>query len=242
MQKLEVKTITQTVTLEVKDLFKSYNEGEKNEVKVLKGVNLTLYAGQMVAIMGPSGCGKTTLLNLIGGLDGITSGVVSIKGRDISIMADKELTDLRGKEMGFIFQSYNLFEQQTALENVMLPLLLQDISTEMAIARSKMMLQEVGLGDKFNELPGKLSGGEAQKVAISRSLVTEPLVVLADEPTAELSMAMSDDILSLFRRMQRENPETTIILVTHSEHIASQCDRIIRIEDGMVSADEEVHH
>lgn len=228
--------------LVVSGLHKIYNQGKQNEVHVLKGIELFIPKGQITAIMGPSGCGKTTLLNLIGGLDSISSGSVSINGKDISIMRDKEITQFRRFHIGYIFQLFNLFEDQTALENVILPLLLQKVEYNEAVDRAKMILQEVGLGDRYDEVPGKLSGGEQQKVAIARSLVTNPNLILADEPTGDLDTASSNDIMQLFRRMQRENQDMSIVVVTHSEVIARKCDRIIRIDNGKIASDQEVVH
>jgi ABC-type lipoprotein export system ATPase subunit len=224
--------------LQVRGLHKKYNEGRANEVYVLKGMDFDIPAGQMVAIMGPSGCGKTTLLNLIGGLDGFSEGTIRISETDLDSMNDAKLTEFRMNNIGFIFQLFNLFDAQTALENVKLPLLLQRINPRLAEDRARMILQEVGLGNRFDDTPARLSGGEQQKVAISRALVTEPTLILADEPTGDLDTASSDDIMALFRRMQAENPGMSIVIVTHSQRIADQCDRIIRIEEGIIAADQ----
>jgi len=223
--------------LKVSDLHKKYNEGKENEVYVLKGIDFDIPAGEMVAIMGPSGCGKTTLLNLIGGLDQTTSGDIFIEGNPIIEMDDATLTNFRRDNIGYIFQLFNLFDDQTAQQNVMLPLLLQKLQVDDALTNAQMMLQEVGLGDRFNDRPGNLSGGEQQKVAIARTLITKPRIILADEPTGDLDIATSDDIIALFRRMQEENPGMAIVIVTHSARIANQCDRIIHIEFGKIDKD-----
>lgn len=233
--------MSSSAILQVKQIHKKYNEGQQNEVYVLKGIDFEIPPGEMTAIMGPSGCGKTTLLNLIGGLDHTSGGDILIEGNSIIAMADSELTSFRRDNVGYIFQLFNLFEDQTSVENVSLPLLLQKVPTNEAIIRSEMVLAEVGLGDRFNELPANLSGGEQQKVAIARTLVTSPRIILADEPTGDLDVSTSDDIMSLFRRMQLENQGMAIIIVTHSRRIANQCDRIIRIEDGTVFTDEVVN-
>ena len=211
-----------------------------NEVHVLKGIEFSIPPGQMTAIMGPSGCGKTTLLNLIGGLDGLSQGDILIDGKSIVEMSDKDLTNFRRDNVGYIFQLFNLFDDQTSLENVSLPLLLQEINPIEAKQKAKMFLQEVGLGDRFNDVPSRLSGGEQQKVAIARTLVTRPRIILADEPTGDLDISTSDDIMALFRRMQNENQGMAVIIVTHSSRIANQCDRVIRIENGKVFSDTEV--
>lgn len=232
--------MSQQTVLSVKDIHKKYNEGKDNEVYVLKGIDFSIPPGQMTAIMGPSGCGKTTLLNLIGGLDYISSGNIEIEGNSIIDMDDNELTNFRRDNVGYIFQLFNLFDDQTSVENVSLPLLLQNVNPDKAVTAAEMLLQEVGLGDRFNDVPGNLSGGEQQKVAIARTLVTSPRIILADEPTGDLDIATSDDIMALFRRMQEENQGMAVIIVTHSSRIANQCDRIIRIENGIVFSDKEV--
>jgi len=233
--------MSQTAILNVNNIHKKYNEDKPNEVYVLKGIDFNIPPGQMTAIMGPSGCGKTTLLNLIGGLDSTSGGDIMIEGNSIIAMNDSELTNFRRDNVGYIFQLFNLFEDQTSVENVSLPLLLQLVPTNEAITKAEMLLAEVGLGDRFNDLPGSLSGGEQQKVAIARTLVTSPRIILADEPTGDLDIATSDDIMALFRRMQEENQGMAVIIVTHSSRIAHQCDRIIRIENGKVFSDEVVN-
>ncbi|OLS25767.1 MAG: Macrolide export ATP-binding/permease protein MacB [Candidatus Heimdallarchaeota archaeon LC_2] len=232
--------MSQTAVLSVDNIHKKYNEGKSNEVYVLKGIDFSIPPGQMTAIMGPSGCGKTTLLNLIGGLDETSDGNIMIEGNSIIDMDDNTLTNFRRDNVGYIFQLFNLFDDQTSVENVSLPLLLQNVNPKEAVTAAEMLLQEVGLGDRFNDVPGNLSGGEQQKVAIARTLVTSPRIILADEPTGDLDIATSDDIMALFRRMQEENQGMAVIIVTHSSRIANQCDRIIRIENGTVFSDTEV--
>ena len=236
------EVLEREILLDVQDAYKYYNEGQENEVQVLKGINFSIPAGQMVAIMGPSGCGKTTLLNLMGGLDSITKGSISIDDASIVSMDDKQLTNFRRDNIGYIFQLFNLFEDQTALQNVTLPLYLQGISSSDAEFEGRTLLLEVGLGDRVNDLPRQLSGGEQQKIAIARALITKPKLILADEPTGDLDRSTSDDIMALFRRLQKENPDTSVVIVTHSEHIAKQCDRIIQIEKGVIDRDELINH
>ncbi len=223
--------------LDVQNLHMKYNEGKNNEVYVLKGIDLEIKSGEMVAIMGPSGCGKTTLLNLIGGLDKFSSGYIGLSDININEMDDGSLTRFRRDNVGYIFQMFNLFKDLSAIENVSLPLLLQNYKPSKALQTARMMLLDVGLGDRFNDKPSELSGGEQQKTAIARSLVTTPKLILADEPTGDLDMASSDDIMALFRRVQNETPEMAIVIVTHSEYIANQCHRIVRIEDGKIESD-----
>ena len=234
------KPVNGSTILTVQDLHMRYNEGKSNEVYVLKGIDLEIKSGEMVAIMGPSGCGKTTLLNLIGGLDKSSKGRIDISDVHINEMNDADLTRFRRDNIGYIFQLFNLFADQTAMENVTLPLLLQNYSPSKAKDTARMMLLDVGLADRLDDQPSKLSGGEQQKIAIARSLVTTPRLILADEPTGDLDMASSDDIMTLFQRVQKESPEMAIVIVTHSEYIANQCHRIIRIEDGKVFSDEKV--
>ncbi len=236
--RLKLKNTENMPLIRVNSLDKKYNEGKNNEVHVLKSIEFDIPRGQMIAIMGPSGCGKTTLLNVVGGLDKYSAGSINIGGNNIGEISEREMTNFRLDNIGFIFQLFNLFDSQTALENVTLPLLLQGYSPDDAIEKAKMMLQEVGLGDRMNHLPGELSGGQQQRVAISRALITEPLLILGDEPTGDLDSETSADIMKLFQRTIRENPQMSIVIVTHSQTIAEQCDRILRIEHGKVASDE----
>ena len=222
--------------LEIKDLYKTYATGTPNEVQALRGINLSVHKGEMLAIMGPSGCGKTTLLNMIGMLDRFNSGKITLEGVDIQKLTDKQMADTRRDRIGFIFQLFNLFDFLTAIQNVMVPLLLQGIPTTEARRRATMILREVGLGGRLNHKPGELSGGQQQRVAIARSLVTNPALILGDEPTGDLDTATSEDIMHLFRRINKEKNQT-LLLVTHSKTIADACDAIIHLGDGKVEAD-----
>ena len=222
--------------LEIKNLHKKYAEGTPAEVHALRGINLKISKGEMVAIMGPSGCGKSTLLNMIGGLDKYTSGELYINNTEIRSYNDNEMSEFRSKNLGFIFQLFNLFDFLTASQNVMVPLLIQKIPKDKAKRSANMLLRELGLGSHLDHLPAQLSGGQQQRVAIARSLVTNPALLLGDEPTGDLDSATSSDIISLFRRINVENKQT-LVLVTHSQWIADQCDRIVRISDGKVISD-----
>ena len=222
--------------LEITDLHKKYAEGTPAEVHALRGINLHVSKGEMIAIMGPSGCGKSTLLNMIGGLDKYTSGQLFINKTEIKKYSDNEMSEFRSKNLGFIFQLFNLFDFLTASENVMVPLLIQKIPRNKAKRRADMILRELGLGSHLDHLPAQLSGGQQQRVAIARSLVTNPAIILGDEPTGDLDSVTSSDIISLFRRINKENKQT-LILVTHSQYIANQCDRIIHISDGKVTSE-----
>jgi putative ABC transport system ATP-binding protein len=240
LTKLKLEEKDKEVSLSVQNLHHKYNPGKANEVYVLKGIDFEVFQGEIVAIMGPSGCGKTTLLNVIGGLDYASEGRIRIGDKSIGDMADNDLTRFRRDNIGYIFQLFNLFTDQTSVQNVSLPLLIQHVNPTDARIKSELMLQEVGLGNRLHDKPGNLSGGEQQKVAIARTLITSPRLILADEPTGDLDVATSDDIMHLFRRMIREHPEMTVVIVTHSSRIAHQCDRIIHIENGIISKEEVV--
>lgn len=221
------------IILETQDLVKIYSEGTPLEVHALQGVNLKIKKGEMVAIMGPSGCGKTTLLNMIGGLDTPTSGKVIINGEDVTGYSDTKMTNFRKRNLSFIFQFFNLFDVLTAVENVSLPLFLLGESTQVAREKAKVMLREVGLGSRLYNRPNEMSGGQRQKVAIARSLITKPIIILADEPTGDLSSVIAKDIMKVFRRLN-EDLGQTFVLVSHSELIGSLCDRIIKMRDGVI--------
>ncbi|UCG00763.1 MAG: ABC transporter ATP-binding protein [Candidatus Heimdallarchaeota archaeon] len=222
--------------LVLKDVHKIYGEGTPNEVHALRGVNLQISKGEMVAVMGPSGCGKTTMLNICGGLDSPTSGTIQINGVDISTYSDGQMTTFRRDNIGYVFQLFNLFDYMSALENVMVPLLAQGFSYPEATRRATMILREVGLGDRIYHSPPELSGGQQQRVAISRALVTQPAIILGDEPTGDLDSVTSEDLMDMFKRINTDNRQT-LIIVTHSEWIGEQCERIIRLRDGEVVED-----
>lgn len=217
---------------------KTYNTG-KVIVQALKGLDLNVKEGEMVAIMGPSGCGKTTLLNTLSGLDAIDEGVIEIAGRDLAKMSDKERTAYRAANMGFVFQFYNLLPVLSAIENVEMPLLL-DYTSRIKAKEARKVAQEalvaVGLGEQSEQRPTELSGGQQQRVTIARALVNKPAIVWADEPTGDLDSRTSQEIMDLMRRLNRENGQTFVI-VTHSQEIGDQCDRIVWMKDGEVVSD-----
>ncbi|MHA1345333.1 MAG: ABC transporter ATP-binding protein [Candidatus Heimdallarchaeaceae archaeon] len=221
------------IILKTDNLHKIYAEGTSMEVHALRGVNIEIKKGEMVAIMGPSGCGKTTLLNLLGGIDEPTRGQIFINGQDINQLADTEITEFRLHNIGYIFQLFNLFEFLSALENTVLPLLLTDTTRLEAEEEAKMLLRQMGLGDKIYHLPNELSGGEQQRVAVSRALLMNPSIILGDEPTGDLDQETSTDIMNLFVSIN-ENYKQTFLVVTHSEHIAQFCHRTIQIIDGEI--------
>jgi putative ABC transport system ATP-binding protein len=221
--------------IRAKEIKKNYNTG-KVIVEALRGVDLEVRRGEMVAIMGPSGCGKTTLLNTLSGLDDIDNGVIEIDGQDLAKMNDKRRTSYRAANMGFVFQFYNLLPVLSAVENVEMPLLL-DASRRIKSRDARQIaleaLEAVGLADQADQLPGELSGGQRQRVTIARALVNQPAIVWADEPTGDLDSKTSQDIIDLMRRLNQENGQT-FVLVTHSEEIGRQADRIIWMRDGLI--------
>ena len=223
--------------LNITNLDKRYNEGKSNEVHALRGVDLTVKKGDMMAIMGASGCGKTTLLNMIGNLDRRSSGQIIIDGVDTSKLSDGEKTAFRRDKIGFIFQLFNLFPFLSAVENVETPLLLRGLNSGLAREQAKMMLRELGVGDRLYHLPKELSGGQQQRVAIARALINQPAIILGDEPTGDLDSSTSADVMDLFRRINRVNQQT-LILVTHNRWIAEKCDYIVRMSDGQISGTE----
>jgi len=207
----------------------------KEVIKVLKGISISVMKNEYVAFMGPSGSGKSTFMNIIGCLDTPTSGQYFLNGTDVSKMNDWELAGVRNKEIGFIFQTFNLLPRYTALENVALPLVYAGYSKAERLRRAKEVLEQVGLADRMKHKPNELSGGQRQRVAIARALVNHPTILLADEPTGNLDTKTSYEIMALFDELhQRGN---TIIVVTHEEDIAKHTSRIIRLRDGMIESD-----
>ena len=225
--------------LSISELHKKYNEGKPNEVHALKGIELTVNKGDMMAIMGASGCGKTTLLNMIGHLDKRSSGTIIIDGVDTSSLSDSKMTAFRRDNIGFIFQLFNLFPFLTAVENVETPLLLSGVRSGLAREQAKMLLRELGMGDRLYHLPTELSGGQQQRVAVARALINQPAIILGDEPTGDLDSSTSAEVMDLFRRINRINQQT-LVLVTHNRWIAEKCDYIVHMTDGVVSHIEEV--
>ena len=211
---------------------KSFRTGEV-EVHALRGVDLFVEAGEMVAIMGPSGCGKTTLLNCLSGLDEFDSGNVKIEGSDLRKMNDRARTHYRARRMGFIFQTFNLLPVISALENVELPLLVSGVSQREARQKAVAALAQVGLAERANHRPAELSGGQRQRVTIARALVNNPAIVWADEPTGNLDSKTANDVLDLMKKLNREQGQTFII-VTHDATIGAACNRIVRMQDGEI--------
>ncbi len=223
--------------IQATSVVKEYTTGHAT-IPALKGVDFAVERGEMVAVMGPSGCGKTTLLNCLSGLDDITSGQVLLEGVDLATQSDRQRTVSRAKRMGFIFQVYNLLPVLSAVENVELPLLVSGIKPKDARERAKAALDQVGLAKWVDHRPAELSGGQRQRVTIARSLVNEPAIVWADEPTGALDSTNASEILNLMRQLNREQG-LTLVIVTHDPGVGAGCDRIVRMRDGEIVGEEK---
>ena len=222
--------------IRVENIFKIYKVGNQ-VVKALNGFSLSVSENEYLALMGPSGSGKSTLMNVLGCLDSPTSGKFYLNGPDVSSLVDDELAEIRNKEIGFIFQTFNLLPRYTALDNVTLPLIYNGTSKAERIKRGKEVLDQVGLADRMDHRPNELSGGQRQRVAIARALVNRPSIILADEPTGNLDSQTSYEIMELFDDIQKAG--NTIILVTHEESIANYAHRIVRLRDGVLESDQK---
>ncbi|HZQ51782.1 MAG TPA: ABC transporter ATP-binding protein [Bryobacteraceae bacterium] len=227
------------IVIRTYDLWKTYIMGDQ-EIHAVSGVDIEIRRGEYVAIMGPSGSGKSTLMNLIGCLDTPTKGLYYLNGKLVSDMEDDELARIRNKEIGFVFQTFNLLARASALHNVELPLIYAGVSSQERIERARQALRAVDLEQRMNHKPNELSGGQRQRVAIARALVNRPSILLADEPTGALDSATGNEIMALFERLYQEG--NTIVLVTHEQDIALHAHRIIHIRDGKVERDEAVPH
>ncbi len=226
------------VIIRTDDLWKTYDMGQAVQVNALCGVTFEICRGEYVAIMGPSGSGKSTLMNLIGCLDTPTSGKYWLNGRLVSELSDDELAYIRNKDIGFVFQTFNLLSRASALHNVELPLIYNGTPAEERLAKAREALRKVDLADRMDHKPNELSGGQRQRVAVARALVNNPSIILADEPTGNLDSATGEEIMNLFNRLQEAG--NTIVLVTHEHDIAAHAHRIIHIRDGKVARDERV--
>jgi putative ABC transport system ATP-binding protein len=215
---------------------KSYYMG-KQELQVLKGINLNILKNEYVALMGPSGSGKSTLMNILGCLDSPTAGQYVLNGQDVSKMADDNLADVRNKEIGFVFQQFNLLPRLTALENVALPLVYAGVGRKERTEMAMDVIKKVGLEDRSHHKPNELSGGQCQRVAIARALVNNPSLILADEPTGNLDSKTSIEIMQIFGKIQAAG--NTVVLVTHEEDIANHAHRIVRLRDGLIESDKQ---
>ena len=222
------------ILINAKGLSKSYRMGQE-VIRALVSVDITVKKGEYVAFMGPSGSGKSTLMNIVGALDTPSSGSYVLNGNDVSKMSESDLATVRNKEIGFVFQTFNLLPRYSALENVALPLVYAGYSKAERNAKAKKALEDVGLGDRSGHRPNELSGGQRQRVAIARALVNDPSIILADEPTGNLDSKTSYDIMALFKNLNEKG--NTIIMVTHEEDIAAYARRIIRLRDGVIESD-----
>ena len=221
--------------IKIRDITRDFPLGSEI-VHVLKGIDLDIEKGEYLAFMGPSGSGKSTLMNLLGCLDTPTSGTYILNGKDVSHMSDDDLAEVRNKEIGFVFQTFNLLPRTTALDNVALPMVYAGYSKSDRYARAQEVLTDVGLADRMDHKPNQLSGGQRQRVAVGRALVNKPSIILADEPTGNLDSKTSVEIMKLFDDIHAAG--NTVILVTHEEDIAEHAHRIIRLRDGIVESDE----
>jgi len=223
--------------IDVQDIIRNFPLGQET-IKVLKGINLQIKKGEYVALMGPSGSGKSTFMNLLGCLDTPSGGKYYLNGKDVSNMTDDELAEIRNKEIGFVFQTFNLLPRTTALDNVALPMIYAGKNKEERLKRAEVVLKEVGLGDRMDHHPNQLSGGQRQRVAVARALVNKPSIILADEPTGNLDSKTSVEIMNLFNKIHSQG--NTVILVTHEEDIAENAHRIIRLRDGLIESDTKI--
>ena len=217
----------------VTDVTRRYRLGKQNYVDALRGASLSVAPGEMVAIMGPSGSGKSTLMHIAGCLDRPDAGEVWLVGRRVDTLKGRELARLRGREVGFIFQGFNLVPTMTALENVALAAEYAGASRRTAAMRAQALLESVGLADRLRHVPSELSGGQQQRVAIARALVNEPAIVMGDEPTGDLDTATSNEIVGIMRDINRDRG-TTFVIVTHNPEVAAACDRTVQMRDGVV--------
>lgn len=221
--------------IRMENLTKNYRVGTE-VVRALRGIDLSIRQNEYIALMGPSGSGKSTLMNIIGCLDTPTSGNYHLNGSDVSKLVDNELAGIRNREIGFVFQTFNLLPRSTALDNVALPLIYAGISKESRSQRALQVLDQVGLSDRTHHKPNELSGGQRQRVAVARALVNRPSIILADEPTGNLDTKTSLEIMALFQQIHAAG--NTIILVTHEEDIARHAHRIVRLRDGLIESDD----
>lgn len=221
--------------IDIKDLARIYKIGTET-IHALRSVSLQINKGEYVALMGPSGSGKSTLMNILGCLDTPSSGTYILNNTEVSKMTDNELAEIRNKEIGFVFQTFNLIPRSTALDNVALPLVYAGVNKETRQQRAKETLNNVGLGDRVDHKPNELSGGQRQRVAVARALVNNPSIILADEPTGNLDTKTSIEIMTLFEKIHQSG--NTVILVTHEEDIARHAHRIVRLRDGVVESDQ----
>lgn len=220
--------------IHLENIKKNYYLG-KQVIEVLKGISMDIFKNEYVALMGPSGSGKSTLMNILGCLDTPTAGTYILNGHDVSKMVDNDLADIRNKEIGFVFQQFNLLPRLTAVENVALPLIYAGVPKKQRLEKAMQVLEKVGLAERSHHKPNEMSGGQNQRVAIARALVNDPAIILADEPTGNLDSKTSHEIMDIFGAIHTGG--NTVVLVTHEEDIARYAHRIIRLRDGLIESD-----
>ncbi|MBQ0066213.1 MAG: ABC transporter ATP-binding protein [Firmicutes bacterium] len=221
--------------IELHGIVKTYNIGMENELEILHGIDLNIYEGELVAIVGESGSGKSTLMNIIGALDHQTKGTYHLDGVDVNTLSKDEMSEIRNKKIGFVFQNFNLIPRMSALSNVELPMLYAGVPKNRRTEKATKLLEMVGMGKRADHDPSRLSGGQKQRVAIARSLVNDPSIILADEPTGALDKETSYQVLDIFKELNKEGK--TIVLITHSQEIAMECQRRVTILDGRIIND-----
>lgn len=219
--------------IELEDIYKRFFIGSPNELTVLNGINLTIYEGEFVAVVGASGSGKSTLMNIIGALDRPTQGRYRLDGVDMTAAKDRELSGIRNRKIGFVFQTYNLIAKTNALKNVEMPMLYGGVTGRKRVNRAKELLTMVGMEDRMKHLPEELSGGQKQRVAIARAMGNDPAIILADEPTGALDSTTGRMVMDLFHKLHKEQGKT-IVLITHSPELAEETERVITIKDGRI--------
>jgi putative ABC transport system ATP-binding protein len=224
-----------TPVLDVRDLWRTYRPAADVVIHALRGVSLTVHRGEFVAIMGTSGSGKSTLMNMLGALDEPSSGTYRLDGIDVAKMDEDALSDLRNRKIGFVFQSFNLVPRTTAIANVALPLAYAGLGRADRDRRAVAALRAVGMGDRVHHLPAELSGGQQQRVAVARAIVTDPPLILADEPTGNLDSRSTEDVLDIFAALGEQG--RTVVLITHEDEVAERAGRVIRVADGQIISD-----
>jgi putative ABC transport system ATP-binding protein len=230
-----VRTLGQTLAIELSSARKTYRSGSI-EFEALKGIDLSINVGEYVAVMGPSGSGKSTIMNILGCLDTLTSGDYRLGGDDVDDLDEIDLAEIRNEQIGFVFQQFNLLPSLSAWRNVEVPMMYGRVDPDERRERAKRALERVGLGDRLDNKPGELSGGQQQRVAVARALVTEPTIILADEPTGNLDSVSTTDVLALFDELHAAG--RTIVLITHELEVAERARRIVRVRDGEILRDE----
>ncbi len=224
------------IIMSARNIRKSYNIGTDNELEILHGIDLDVHKGEFVSIVGSSGSGKSTFMNILGLLDRPTSGAYTLNNLDVSRSSDDELSHIRNREIGFVFQTYNLIPRTSAIKNVELPMLYRRVPERERRERAEMLLELVGMKERMNHTPDELSGGQKQRVAIARSLVNHPSMILADEPTGALDSATGRIVMDLFHKLHKENG-ITIVLITHSNELAEETERVVTLKDGRITAE-----